>query len=159
MIRGIHHTAISTPDIERALAFYRDLLGFELAFEFAWPQGSEPADRITALRDSAARAVMLRAGNAYIELFQYESPTPAAGDAERPVCDHGITHVALDVRDIEAEYERLRGAVMRFHCAPIEIGEGIKATYGRDPDGNVIELQELPAQGSPVAIPEGPLPG
>jgi catechol 2,3-dioxygenase-like lactoylglutathione lyase family enzyme len=27
MIRGIHHTAISTADIERSLRFYRDLLG------------------------------------------------------------------------------------------------------------------------------------
>lgn len=32
MIRGIHHTAISTPDLERALAFYRDLLGLRVVF-------------------------------------------------------------------------------------------------------------------------------
>jgi len=38
MIRGIHHTAISTGDLDRALKFYRDLLGFEVAMEFEWPK-------------------------------------------------------------------------------------------------------------------------
>ena len=32
MIHGIHHTAISSADIERSLHFYRDLLGFEEVF-------------------------------------------------------------------------------------------------------------------------------
>ena len=32
MIKGIHHTAISTGDIERSLRFYKDLLGFEEVF-------------------------------------------------------------------------------------------------------------------------------
>jgi catechol 2,3-dioxygenase-like lactoylglutathione lyase family enzyme len=67
------------------------------------------------------------------------------------VCDHGITHIALDVRDIHAEYERLSAAGMRFHCPPLDMG-GIKATYGRDPDGNVVELQEILTQDSPVAL-------
>ena len=73
MIRGIHHTAISTGDIERALAFYRDLLGFEMVYPSAWEIGPKSADGITGLKDSAARVVMLRAGNACIELFQYST--------------------------------------------------------------------------------------
>ena len=43
MIRGIHHTAISTPDIDRAIAFYRDLLGFEVLVNGAWPRGAATA--------------------------------------------------------------------------------------------------------------------
>jgi catechol 2,3-dioxygenase-like lactoylglutathione lyase family enzyme len=151
MIRGIHHTAISTQDMERALHFYRDLLGFEVIMEFEWPRGTEFADSITGLKDSAARAVMLRAGNAHIELFQYSSPTPKEGDPGRPVCDHGITHVALDVVDIDAEYERLKAAGMTFHCPPLDLGAA-KATYGRDPDGNVVELQEVLDLDSSMAL-------
>ena len=49
MIRGIHHAAISTGDLQRALAFYRDLLGFEMVFEGGWPAGVEVADNITGL--------------------------------------------------------------------------------------------------------------
>ena len=143
MIRGVHHTSISTPDLDKALAFYRDILGLEVAFEFGWPQGLEIADQITGLKDSSAKAVMLRAGNAFIELFEYTTPQPAAGDPQRPVCDHGFTHLCLDVKDVDAEYERLKAAGMTFHCPPQDIGSGIRTTYGRDPFGNVLELQEV----------------
>ncbi len=151
MIRGIHHTAISTGNLERALGFYRDLLGFEVVLEFAWPEGTEPADQITGLDGSAAKVAMLQAGNAFVELFEYEAPGSAAGDPTRPVCDHGITHIALDVRDIHAEYERLSAAGMRFHCPPLDMG-AVKATYGRDPDGNVVELQEILTKDAPIAL-------
>ena len=151
MINGIHHAAISTPDLERALGFYRDLLGAEIVTDFEWPAGLEVADSIVGLRDSSARAVMLRLGNAMVELFEFRTPTPRAGDLERPVCDHGITHICLDVNDIEAEDERLREAGMRFHCRPQDLG-AVRATYGRDPDGNVIELQEVVDASSPVAL-------
>ena len=152
MIRGVHHTAISTPDLYRALAFYRDLLGLRVVFDFAWPIGTETADRITGLHDSAARVVMLQAGNAFIELFQYASPAPRPGDPRRSVADHGITHFCLDVKDLDAEYARLAAAGMTFHCPPQDAGPGVRTTYGRDPDGNVIELQEVTDDSNPIAL-------
>ena len=79
MIRGIHHTAVSTPDIERLLRFYRDLLGFEVVFASGWEAGTQGADRITGLKDSSARVVMLKAGNAYIELFPIREPHAKSG--------------------------------------------------------------------------------
>jgi glyoxylase I family protein len=153
MIRGVHHTAISTGNLERALAFYRDLLGFRVLSEFGWPAGTEVADQITGLHDSSARGTMLHAGNAVIELFEYTSPAPRPGDPQRPVCDHGITHLCIDVKDLDAEYERLKAAGMTFHCPPQDLGMGIKTTYGRDPDGNVLELQEVLDENSPIALP------
>lgn len=151
MIHGIHHTAISTPDLERSLGFYRDLLGAIVVTDFEWPEGLDVADRIVGLRSSSARAVMLRLGNAMIELFEFRAPKPRTGDPERPVCDHGITHICLDVSDVDAEYDRLLGAGMRFHCPPQDLG-AVRTTYGRDPDGNVIELQEVTDPSSPVAL-------
>ena len=154
MIRGIHHDAISTGDLQRALAFYRDLLGFEMVFEGGWPAGVEVADNITCLPGSSAQLAMLRAGNAFIELFQFASPAPSPGDPNRPVCDHGITHICLDVTDVDAEYERLTAAGMRFHCPPQDLG-GSRVTYGRDPDGNVVELQEVLDPASATALDLG----
>jgi catechol 2,3-dioxygenase-like lactoylglutathione lyase family enzyme len=151
MIRGIHHTAISTADLERSVRFYRDLLGFEEIFTSGWERGADRADKITGLTDSSARLVMLKAGNAYIEIFQYSSPQARAGDPNRPACDHGITHLCLDVRDIQAEYERLKTAGMAFHCPPQETG-GVSATYGRDPDGNIVELLEVKDKANPIAL-------
>ncbi len=152
MIRAIHHTAISTGDLERSLAFYRDLLGFREVTAFRWKQGSKFADRITALENSAARVALLRLDNAFIELFEYSAPEPKRGGPRRPVCDHGITHLCVEVTDIDAEYARLRDAGMAFHCPPLDAGVGARATYGRDPDGNVVELLEITEAGSPLAL-------
>lgn len=155
MIRGVHHTAISTGDLERALQFYRDLLGFTVILEFSWPEGWALADAITGLKNSSARAAMLKAGNMMIELFQYSSPPPKPGDPNRPVSDHGITHLCLDVADVDAEYERLKAAGMRFHCPPQDLeleNIRVKTTYGRDPDGNVVEIQQVIGSESPIAL-------
>jgi catechol 2,3-dioxygenase-like lactoylglutathione lyase family enzyme len=142
MIQAIHHTAISTPNLERAIAFYRDLFGFEVVQEFAWPRGSEQADRILGVEDTEASAAMLRRGNSMIEIFQFSSPRPKPGDPRRPVCNHGITHICFAVKNIQEEFERLQERGMSFHCPPQGNGSGLAATYGRDPDGNVIELLE-----------------
>jgi catechol 2,3-dioxygenase-like lactoylglutathione lyase family enzyme len=154
MIHGIHHTAISTGNIERAKQFYRDLLGFEEVYASSWEVGTESVDKIVGLRDSSAQVVMLKAGNACVELFQYAAPNPKLSDANRPVCDHGITHLCLQVSDIDAEYERLKAAGMRFHCPP-QGRSGLRVTYGRDPDGNVVELLEVLERGSMPEIRVG----
>ena len=143
MIKGIHHTAISTGDMERSLRFYKDLLGFEEVFALNWEVGSKSLDTLVGLKDSSSRVVMLKAGNACIELFQYTSPEPKPGDPNRPVCDHGITHLCVQVSDIDGEYERLKAAGMVFHCPPMKASKKLRATYGRDPDGNVVELLEV----------------
>ncbi len=36
MIRGLHHASITTGDLDRLVAFYRDLLGFEVVLETSW---------------------------------------------------------------------------------------------------------------------------
>ena len=138
----IHHVAISTGNADRLVAFYSDL-GFTSVSDRGWRPGNPKADAITGLRNSSARQVLLRAGNAYLELFEYSSPPPSPGDPDRPVNDHGITHICLDVDDLDGVHERLATAGTRFHCPPQDLGAGVRTTYARDPDGNVVELQEL----------------
>jgi catechol 2,3-dioxygenase-like lactoylglutathione lyase family enzyme len=150
MIRGIHHTAISTPDLDRSVRFYCDLLGFEVVQQMGWPRGIEAIDAILGLRESAARVAMLRRGDSLLELFEFSSPTPHASDPNRPVCDHGITHLCLLVDDVEREYARLCAAGMRFHAPPMSTPP-TTFTYGRDPDGNVIELLQVSDPNHPFA--------
>ncbi|MBP1684898.1 MAG: hypothetical protein H6Q33_1041 [Deltaproteobacteria bacterium] len=152
MIGVIHHTAISTGNLQRTVAFYRDLFGFEVVTEFGWPVGSAVTDRIMGLAGSAGRAAMLRKGNAMIEVFEFAAPRPKPSDPRRPVCDHGVTHIGFHVQDIQHEYDRLTAAGMTFHCPPQRIGPTEWATYGRDPDGNVIELIEIGNPDHPMAL-------
>lgn len=143
MFRGTHHTAISTPDLARSVAFYRDLFGFEVILEMDWPRGYAGADLIMGIEGTAAQAVMLRRADSMIEIFEFSSPAAKTQPLDRPVCDHGINHFCFWVEGIQAEYERLSEAGMVFHCEPQDSGTGIVVTYGRDPDGNVIELLEI----------------
>ncbi len=143
MIRGIHHIAISVADMKKALDFYRDILGFEVVMEGGWEVGSKWADQITGLKDTAARMVMLRKRDAHVELFEYQSPSPKPWDSSRRICDRGFTHICLEVSDIDSEYSRLKEAGMTFHAPPPEDIGGMRAIYGRDPEGNVIELFEM----------------
>lgn len=142
MIRGFHHASITTRDIGRLTEFYRDLLGFEVVLETAWDGGNPGADAIYGLSDTAVRMVMLRTANAALELFEFVRPQGRASDPDRPVSDAGITHICLAVTDIETEYARLSAAGMRFNCPPQHAAGLCKATYGRDPDGNIVELME-----------------
>lgn len=154
MIRGIHHVAISTPDIERILGFYRDLLGFEEIGRVTWGTGAAEIDRVLDVPDTAGTSVMLKAGNTCIEIFQFANPEPAPMTPRRPVIDHGHTHMCIDVTDIDAVYAKLSAAGIEFHC-PVQYFTGemhLKATYGRDPDGNVFEIQELMDADSPFQV-------
>ncbi len=153
MIRGIHHVAISTPNLERIVAFYRDIIGAEVVYEGGWQRGSDVIDGIVGLKNSEARQAMLKLGNAYLEFFEYVSPAGAPKKPDYGVNDHGYTHFALDVQDIDAEYERLSRGGMTFNCPPPNFpGGAIRATYGRDPDGNVIEIQEIRDPGHGFAL-------
>ena len=142
MIRHIHHTGLSTPDLDRAIRFYRDLFGFEVLTRFTMPPGSPGMDEMLALPGVGFSAALLRLGKTMIEVFEFSDPEPVHAPAQRPVCDHGLTHLCFQVDDVTAEYVRLSAAGMVFHCKP-KSGDGASYVYGRDPDGNAIELIEF----------------
>ena len=116
MILGIHHTSITTPDVDRLAAFYCDHLGFEVVSRAEWDSGNKAADAIYALEDTAVKMVMLRTSNSYLEMFEFVSPLGKPGEARRPVCDAGLTHVCLIVDDAWADYRRLS---RRRHGVPL----------------------------------------
>jgi len=142
VIKGFHHAAISTPNLARCIDFYTNIIGGEIAWTFGWERGTPEADEVTGLTDSASNAAMLRIGETFLEVFEFSSPTPETKDTDRPVNNHGITHICLEVDDIDTEYQRLMKAGMRFNCAP-KHQDGSSMVYGRDPDGNVVELIEF----------------
>lgn len=141
MIRRLEHVGISVADLGRSIAFYRDLLGLEVVFRDRF-EGSRYAMLLGFDRVSGTVA-LLEKGNIRIELFEFADPEPRCGKADRPVCDHGITHFCLAVENIEGEYDRLSAAGTRFHGPPVTFPGVGKAAYGRDPDGNVFELIEI----------------
>lgn len=144
-ITGIHHLAISVPSLDEAREFYCGVLGFEVAEEFGFGPDEE-SERVTRVKGAAADVLLLRAGNVHVEIFEYTNEGVKPQDRKRPVCDHGFTHLSLEVDgDIQEVYESLEKAGVKWH-SPI-VGDldedGYCVTYGRDPFGNVIEIQKL----------------
>lgn len=142
MLVGIHHTAISTPDLDRLVAFYCAQLGFAVEFDFAWDEGNLEFRRTHAAPETRGRVVMLANGASRLELFEYAKPVPRRVDGPRPNVDHGVAHFCFEVKDIESEYERLRAAGVPFLSEPVAQAY-VKVCYGRDPDGNLFELLEF----------------
>ena len=141
MIVGIHHVAIAVDDFDAALDFYTRAFGFEVVQTGEWDRDAPPVDQAVGLEECAARMAMLKAPNAFIELWQYTNPPPE--DRRARPCDLGYPHFALQVRHITAEFERLSAEGMTFvNDGPVEFGNSA-AVYGKDPFGNIIEIYEI----------------
>ena len=149
----IHHTAISTPNLDRLVDFYERVFHFERVHTAGWPRGVESINGVIGLPDSAARFAMLRSGDSLLELFEYAYPTPTPQAEDRPVSDHGLTHICFLVDDVAAEQARCEALGMRFH-SPAQKSPELWFSYGRDPDGNVIELLKVLKPEHAMAIRE-----
>jgi catechol 2,3-dioxygenase-like lactoylglutathione lyase family enzyme len=147
VVNGLDHTGFTVTDLARSIAFYRDLLGFEVFAEGERHGGY--FGRIVGYPDTDVRMACVRPRGAshHIELFQYVSPEPRRAELEpRRV---GATHVCLTVDDLTGLYARLeeRG-VSSFVSPPVAIDHGVNAggsaLYLRDPDGIILELFQPP---------------
>ena len=137
MIQGVHHPALSVPDIQKALDFYCGVLGFEVVMDVDLPAGL--MEQGFGIEDAACKIRMVAKGTTCIEIFEFaDSP---AGDAKRPVNRQGIAHIAFASDDVPADYEHLRSNGVVFNTPP-QGDSPQQWCYGRDPFGNVIELIE-----------------
>lgn len=135
-----HHVAISVKDMEKALHFYRDLLGFEVDWEREHYTGEAMA-KVVGLPGADARVVMLKRYGARVELFKYNTPEGEESGTRRQ-CDFGLTHFALTVKKIHDIHARLSKAGVPFNCPPQNLRPGVWAAYMKDPEGVTIELVE-----------------
>jgi len=109
-------------DLERSVAFYRDVLG--LPFRFASESYAEFAT------DGAKFSLFARSH--LPELIGREAPP---GEAPWPQGE-----VAFFVDDVDAEHERLARAGVRILAPPTDRPWGERTLHFADPDGNVVEL-------------------
>ena len=151
MIKAIHHIGINVRDLDRMIRFYHDAFGFELVGEtFGW-DADPKTDTLIDVNGSAARAAILRSASCVLDVFQYSAPAPEVVLPLRPH-DRGYTHLCVEVTDIEQDMAHLQAAGMDFtDRQPVDMGV-VKAIYGYDPEGNLIEiLQAIPGSGMAMA--------
>ena len=139
------HTGITVSDLERSLAFWRDVLGFELSHRAH--QTGDLAEQITGVPGAEILIAVVKAPGHKIELLEYRAPADRKHAALRP-CDVGSIHVALTVDNLDAVLETIAASGWKAAGTPQTLTTGPNAgkrvIYVRDPDGTTIEFMELP---------------
>lgn len=149
---GVWHFSFTVADVDRSVAFYRDLLGFELVHR--QDQDNDYTRRLVGYPDADLRIAQLHvpgqplgASGHDLELVEYRTPRGAPLDPQRH--RPGAAHLAMCVSDATAEYVRLRAAGVRFVSEPQHITEGVntggRTCYFLDPDDITLELVQPPA--------------
>jgi glyoxylase I family protein len=144
------HTGITVSNLERSLAFWRDVLGFE--FSHSARQSSEMAEQITGVKGAELKlAVVKTPGGHKIELLEYLAPADRKKNLDLRPCDVGHAHVALIVENLEPLLERIAASGWKAGGKPQTLAVGPNAgkrvIYVRDPDGTTIEFMEMPKEG------------
>jgi glyoxylase I family protein len=142
------HTGITVSNLERSLAFWRDVLGFELSHTAH--QTGELAEEITGVAGAELKLAVLKTpGGHKIELLEYLAPPNRKHSDARP-CDVGHVHVALVIDDLDAVLERIATSGWKAAGQPQTLKTGPNAgkrvVYVRDPDGTTIEFMEIPRE-------------
>jgi catechol 2,3-dioxygenase-like lactoylglutathione lyase family enzyme len=146
-ILAADHTGITVSNLERSLAFWRDVLGFELSHTAH--QTGELAKEITGVAGAELKLAVVKTHTGHkIELLEYLAPADRKQIHLRP-CDVGSLHVALLVRDLDAVLARIAASGWKAAGQPqtLKVGPnaGKRVVYVRDPDGVTIELMQPPA--------------
>jgi glyoxylase I family protein len=128
-IRGLAEVVLVVQDLERSVAFYRDLLG------------------LTVISPPGLPAVFLRVGEERAGVPQQIVLVPGGADAAGTAgaaaskADRVLHHIGLEVTPDQYDAERERLAL-----AGLEVRDGahpflpVEAFYIDDPDGNEVEL-------------------
>lgn len=121
-------TSILVDDQSKALAFYRDVLGFELKHDI--PLGDDRWLTLTSPGDADG-----------VELLLEPSGHPAAAPFKSALKADGIPYTSFGVDDVHAEYERLADAGVRFTQPPTNMGPVSTAVFD-DTCGNLIQIAQ-----------------
>lgn len=127
-----HHGGVSVPDLDAAIRWYGDVLGFTVEKRFDIP----PAK---------ARAAMVRNGASRMEIFEVADAQPMSPDRSVPNLDirtHGNKHVAFEIDDMDSFMAAVqaRGAEVVFVVREA-FGSGF---FIKDCAGNLIEFVTQP---------------
>ena len=144
----IGHVGFTVTDIDKTLHFYCDLLGGRLLTETI-DEGPELGTQVMGLiaphPQARLRVAMVELGGTEIEFIQYLDPETTPYPRDPSVA--GSAHVAVNVDDIDAMYEKLSSEGVVFHTKInlcVRDGELVwRWVYARDPDGICCEIVQL----------------
>ena len=149
LVSAVRSVGVTVSDLERSIAFYRDVLDFRPVSEFEVAGDEyEQLYGVFALRVRVARLAL---GSETLELMQFLAPVGRPIPVDSRGNDRWFQHVAVIVSDMDRAYARLREQrVAHGSPGPQRLPDsnpnagGIKAFYFRDPDGHYLEILQFP---------------
>jgi catechol 2,3-dioxygenase-like lactoylglutathione lyase family enzyme len=148
-ILAADHTGITVSNLERSLAFWRDVLGFELSHTAH--QTGKMASEITGVEGAEIKLAVVKTPSGHkIELLEYLAPPERKWNLDLRPCDVGFVHVALIVDDLGAILNAINASGWKAAGKPQTLRSGPNAgkrvVYVRDPDGTTIEFMQRPTE-------------
>lgn len=144
MITGMAHTGVCVPDLEAAVAWYRDVLGLTVLSPPYLMEGPEierdMGELIPEPRLKAAILGFAADGDRVLEVIEY--PGVVGADHARTLVDPGLSHVALLCEDLDDTRATLEASGVTFIVAGIADVARVRTTWFRDPWGVVFILVE-----------------
>jgi glyoxylase I family protein len=135
-LQAFSHVCIGVSDIDASLAFYQNLLGFEVVFDVELEGAS--LETVTGTSGAKGRMIGGLIAGVMVELLGLgDVPAGASGP------HLGYTNMSFSVRDLDAAYQQAIGLGHRPAQAPVDIG-GVRMFFVTDPDGTPIEIIEYP---------------
>ena len=121
MVKRLLHTRYRVADLDRTVAFYKDVLGLEEVRRSTSPRGS--------------RLVFLKAPGSeeLIELCQFDASGPV-------IVGPDLTHLAFEVDDLEAFAKHAAAKGHPLSDGPTPTGSGSIIAFIDAPEGYEIEL-------------------
>ena len=145
MISAIRHTGLVVADLERALHFWCDVLGFKVMKQME--ESGPHIDAMMGLKDVRVTTAKLAApdGN-LIELLCFHSHADQPRWNGSPHST-GFTHIALTVDDLDILVLKLSEEGVGFPAPPQYSPDGsVKVIYAQGPEGVLLELVEILAK-------------
>ena len=144
-VLGFNHTAFVVTDLDRTIAFFRDLIGLELLSRAR--RDPKLIQDITGLGGADLEIAYLRGFGHSIELIRYDAPAERGGGLPK-IYQDGAGHLAIDVVDADAAVTAAQGYGLRLVGEIITIdggpNKGRKVVYLQSEDGLSIEFIETP---------------
>ncbi|NEU55665.1 VOC family protein [Halorussus sp. MSC15.2] len=133
-----HHFGVTVTDLDRAVEFYREVLGLDVLDRFT--VSGEAFSEAVGVESATGNFAHLDAESARVELVEYEPEEDTDRDAER-VNRPGAKHLGLSVENLDRFYEQLPTDVETL-SEPRTTESGTRILFLRDPEDNLVELVE-----------------
>ena len=140
MFKRMDHVAISVKDMEKAIAFYRDVIGMEKVFDREFSEGMA---KLIGVEGTRVRIVHMRLGDSVVELFDYKYPPGREPPPDRQQSDYGLIHIGFIVEDFWGTYQHLLEHGVKFLGEPVEIRPGVFVAYFHGVEYEVCEIREI----------------